>query len=106
MTFLSLDVTFDAQVSPRIHKLANFGDKRSVAKMRKLLVVRIKFDYLLILDVELEMVAVRADDGFRKSDRLIAAGPSGMRVPGLLLLLDRTVICKILLQVWARERCL
>ena len=72
---LALNVAFNPQVSPLVKEFAEFDDEGCVLKMRELFAVGIDFGHQLVRDVELQMVAVGADHGLRKSDGFVAARP-------------------------------
>ena len=91
----SLDVALDPQVSPLVEQFSHFKDEGRVAKMRELLPVGIDIGDQLVVDVELEVVAIGAHDGLRESDRTDRHGPNGTRAPARFLLRDHTAICRI-----------
>ena len=72
---LALNVALEAQVSPFVEKFSQFHDKRRVLQVSKLLPIRIHFRHHFAGNVNLQMVAVGADNRFRESDRLVAACP-------------------------------
>lgn len=61
---LALDVPLDAQIAPLMKEISHFEDKRWISQMLKLVAVRIDLGHQLVIDVELQMVAVGADYRF------------------------------------------
>src|SRR5271165_392075 len=72
---LSANVSLNAQVSPLMEELAHFDHKRGIAEVRELLPIRVYVRDQFIGNVELEMVAIRANDRLGKADGGIAARP-------------------------------
>src|SRR5204863_1792115 len=77
---LSLYVAFDPQVSPAVEEAAQGNAEWRVFKVRKFCSIRIGFHDQLAVNVELQMLAVRADHSFRKSNRFVAARPMECRL--------------------------
>src|SRR5260370_673171 len=72
---LTMDVTFEAQVSPFVEELAELHNKRRIPKVWELFPVRIDFCDQLVRNVDLEVVAVGTDNSFGESNRCVPARP-------------------------------
>src|SRR6266571_2295113 len=72
---LALQVAVNSQVAPVADGAPQINNKRRIAKVGELGLVRVRFRYELVRNIKFHVVAIRTDDGLGESDGFIAASP-------------------------------
>src|SRR3981189_3064072 len=75
-----MDVAFDAQIPPVMEEFPQIDAERWIGKMRKLGAIWIDLRLQLAINVELNVLTVRADHSPREANRLISTGPDKDRL--------------------------